>query len=228
MTPAEKIDDLCCPDIAFVDTSLPDALTYLRLEAYRLDEDEPDPARRGVHIGYLLPDAVAADLRVSASFHEANLQTALAEIAHQAGLFIFINTSGVYLWLPDGACAAPGPEPIIPGLPCTPPTVEDRKKAREASVARVLALCPAIDDTRSPEGKEFARLYGQYQASNDALMQSDNAPYFLALATLENLRACRPSRLRSIVLAVKAAWACLRWNLAARVPPKAAQHQDER
>ena len=71
------------------------------------------------------------------------------------------------------------------------PAYDARVKARADSAQRALAFCPAINDPKTPEGLEFARLYNKYQTEKSPLLNNDDVIFIIAVQVVDNLTAAR-------------------------------------
>jgi hypothetical protein len=62
---------------------------------------------------------------------------------------------------------------------------ERREQTRKQSVDKALALCPELSNASSPQAIAFARIYKDYEATNDPILQNDNAVRLIALDAME-------------------------------------------
>lgn len=99
-----KLAHIVVPSIEFRQTTLADAIQYLRQESRRLDVTEPDPEARGVNIFLKLPAAASVgsampstDARVTLTMNRIPLLEALKYVAAQAGLKVKIEAFAVSL-----------------------------------------------------------------------------------------------------------------------------------
>jgi general secretion pathway protein D len=114
----EKLARIILPAIEFRQTTLNDAVAYLRQESRRLDVGEPDPERRGVNIFVQAPAIIATvagapatspadvqpagsipapSVRITLSMNRIPLLEALKYVAVQAGLKVKIEPYAVSL-----------------------------------------------------------------------------------------------------------------------------------
>lgn len=109
-----KLKSIIIPVIAFDDTSIEEAIDFLRARSIELDKDEKDPARKGVSLlirkpredaGTASTDAVrmpeeARAIRLKMEARDISLWDALHQIADQAGLKVEITDNGIELRAP--------------------------------------------------------------------------------------------------------------------------------
>lgn len=78
-----KLERIILPNVEFHQTTLRDAVDFLREESRRVDGD-PDPGRRGVNL--ILANSPGTSTRITLTLHNIPLSEALKYVAAQAGL----------------------------------------------------------------------------------------------------------------------------------------------
>lgn len=110
----KKLKSIIIPVIAFDDTSLEEAIEFLRARSIELDEEETDPARKGISFVIRNPreDAATApvdplqmpedarEIRLAMEARDISLWDALHRIASEAGLKVEITDRGIELLSP--------------------------------------------------------------------------------------------------------------------------------
>ena len=84
---ADKLDTIIIPRIDFTDSSIVEAINFLRKRATDLDDTESDPARKGVNIVLKLPtDSPDLAYPITLSLQDVPLRAALDYVARAANL----------------------------------------------------------------------------------------------------------------------------------------------
>jgi len=110
----KKLKSIIIPVIAFDDTSLEEAIDFLRARSIELDQEEADPARKGISFVIRKPREDAAttavdplrmpedarEIRLSMEARDISLWDALHRIASEAGLKVEITDHGIELLSP--------------------------------------------------------------------------------------------------------------------------------
>jgi hypothetical protein len=108
------IDSIVIPKIRFEDTTVEEAIDFLRLRAIELDPDRKEPEKKGVSIvirrsrlekadsgqasGFIPGDLSPADIpRLTLTLDNATLRTVLEEVAGLAALDVHVTTEGVLI-----------------------------------------------------------------------------------------------------------------------------------
>lgn len=93
-----KLDDIIIPRIEFRDTTVREALDFIKLRAAALDTKEPDTTRRGINIVLKLdPAAQSAESlsRITLTLNDLPLRAVLQYVAQAAGLKIKVEPYAV-------------------------------------------------------------------------------------------------------------------------------------
>lgn len=101
----KKLDSLIIPRVSFDDTSLEEAIDFIRLRSTELDTAEPDPAKKGVNFVIRKPRAVDGQpapkpARVTFEMKEAPLRRILGEVARQSGMRMKIDDAFAVTFVP--------------------------------------------------------------------------------------------------------------------------------
>ena len=95
---SNKLDEIIIPRIDFTDSSVVEALGFLRKRAAELDETESDPARKGVNIVLKLPpDSADSSYPITLSLTDVPLGAALDYVARAANLKTKIERHAVVI-----------------------------------------------------------------------------------------------------------------------------------
>ena len=91
-----KLDEIKIPRIDFTDSSIVEAIGFLRKRAAELDEEEDDASRKGVNIVLKLPpDSADSSYPITLSLQDVPLRAALEYVARAANLKIKIDRHAV-------------------------------------------------------------------------------------------------------------------------------------
>ena len=92
----DKLDSIKIPRIDFTDSSIREALDFIKKRARELDESESDPAKQGVNIVLKLPpDADASAYPITLALDDVPLRAALEYVSQAASLKIKIEPYAV-------------------------------------------------------------------------------------------------------------------------------------
>lgn len=95
---SNKLDDIIIPRIDFTDSSVVEALGFLRKRAAELDDTESDPSRKGVNIVLKLPpDSADSSYPITLSLTDVPLGAALDYVARAANLKTKIERHAVVI-----------------------------------------------------------------------------------------------------------------------------------
>jgi len=95
---SKKLNDIIIPKIEFRETTVREAIDFIKARAAALDTNEPDPTRRGVNIVLKLdPAAQAAEsmTRITLSLNDLPLRAVLDYVAAAAGLKVKVEPYAV-------------------------------------------------------------------------------------------------------------------------------------
>lgn len=92
----QKLDTICLPANHLAGTSLRAAIEWLRMHAAARDTTEHDPARKGVNVVVIAPNA-KDDQNISLDFPGGTLQEACLAIARASRRILTINSSAISL-----------------------------------------------------------------------------------------------------------------------------------
>jgi general secretion pathway protein D len=92
----DKLDTIIIPKLDFTDSSIVEAIGFLRKRAAELDDTEPDPKNKGVNIVLKLPpDSPDASYPITLSLQDVPLRSALDYVSRAANLKIKIERHAV-------------------------------------------------------------------------------------------------------------------------------------
>lgn len=141
---AKKLEEIKIPRIDFTDSSIVEAIGFLRKRAAELDETEDDPKRKGVNIVLKLPaDSPDASYPITLSLQDVPLGTALDYVSRTANLKTKIERHAVVIvpqsentdvMITKEYKVPPGFIQAVPGM--APETGEDGQPVAASSKAK--------------------------------------------------------------------------------------------
>lgn len=108
---ADKLDTLVMPEVNFEDTSLEEAIGFLRLRSTEIDAAEPEPSKRGLNFVLRKPRPVAGE---PAPIPPALLTFGMKNVAYRRILDEVARLSGFRYQIDDFAVTFLPPDPIVP------------------------------------------------------------------------------------------------------------------
>ena len=149
-----KLDKIVIPLVKFEDTSLEEAIDFVRLRTVELDT-ETDRARKGINFVIRKPRTGAKDIpdpgqaRLTVNLKDASVRKVLTEIARSSGMRFKVDAFAI-TFVPAGEKDSP-PEPPRP----EPPKL--RGKAVDAS-SKIIIPIVDFEDVSLKEAVEFLNL----------------------------------------------------------------------
>jgi len=176
---ANKMDALIMPEVNFEDTSLEEAIGFLRLRSMELDAAEPDPSKKGLNFVLRKPRPMAGEpapkppALLTFGMKNVPFRRMLDEAARQSGFRYQIDDFAVTFVPPDPIAPAPAgnakagaAQPPMPMIAVKPRSLSHLPGQAVKSAAKIVIPSVTLDGLTLGEAVELLNQEGKKHAGN--------------------------------------------------------------